>query len=419
MTRCSLIAIGCAAAALAQTALTPEQKRLNLESFEFIWSAVRDQHWDKNFGGVDWNAARDELRPKIERASTMTGARAIMREMIGRLGKSHFELIPSDAYGDLETTQAGDGTAGLDIRVLDGRATVTESAEEGVRTGWQIHSINGAELAATLRRVTELYRNSTTRELYLTRSVLAKLAGAAGTTVHVTFLDAGNRRVERDIVRTQPEGTPSHFGYLPTTYVWLKSRKLEGNIGYVRFNFFLDPAKIMQAFGDAVQSCMACDGFIIDVRGNPGGIGVMAMGMAGWFVDKPDQRLGTMYMRQGPLKFIVNPRVKTYRGPLAILVDGASGSTSEVLAGGMKDLGRARVFGTQTAGAALPSVIDRLPNGDAFQHALADYISEGGRSLEGVGVIPDVEVKLTREALLAGRDPVLEAAIEWVKSAHH
>jgi carboxyl-terminal processing protease len=141
--------------------------------------------------------------------------------------------------------------------------------------------------------------------------------------------------------------------------------------------------------------------------------------MAGWFIDQPDQRLGTMYMRQGPLKFIVNRRVKTYRGPLAILVDGASGSTSEVLAGGMKDLGRARVFGTQTAGAALPSVIDRLPNGDAFQHALADYISEGGRSLEGVGVIPDVEVKLTREALMAGRDPVLEAAIEWVKSAHH
>jgi hypothetical protein len=58
LTRCSFIAIGCAAIALAQTALTPQQKRLNLESFDFIWSAVRDQHWDPNFGGVDWNAAR-------------------------------------------------------------------------------------------------------------------------------------------------------------------------------------------------------------------------------------------------------------------------------------------------------------------------------------------------------------------------
>ena len=82
----------------------------------------------------------------------------------------------------------------------------------------------------------------------------------------------------------------------------------------------------------------------------------------------------------------------------------------------MKDLGRAHVLGTRTAGAALPSAIDRLPNGDGFQHALADYISEGGRPLEGVGVIPDVEVKLTREALLAGRDPVVDAAIEWIRT---
>jgi carboxyl-terminal processing protease len=106
----------------------------------------------------------------------------------------------------------------------------------------------------------------------------------------------------------------------------------------------------------------------------------------------------------------------TYRGAVAILVDGCSASTSEILAEGMKDLGRARVFGTRTAGAALPSAIDKLPNGDGFQHAVADYISEGGKSLEGAGVIPDVEVKLTQEALLAGRDPVLEAAIEWIHS---
>ncbi len=82
----------------------------------------------------------------------------------------------------------------------------------------------------------------------------------------------------------------------------------------------------------------------------------------------------------------------------------------------MKDLGRARIFGTRTAGAALPSAIDQLPNGDALQHAMADYISEGGQTLEGVGVIPDAEVRLTREALLSGRDPVLDAAIEWIRT---
>jgi carboxyl-terminal processing protease len=73
------------------------------------------------------------------------------------------------------------------------------------------------------------------------------------------------------------------------------------------------------------------------------------------------------------------------------------------------------VFGTPTAAAALPSVIERLPNGDGFQYALANYISEGGKPLEGLGVKPDVEVRLTRDALLQGHDPVVDAALNWIQ----
>src|SRR5439155_10687832 len=130
--------------------------------------------------------------------------------------------------------------------------------------------------------------------------------------------------------------------------------------------------------------------------GNPGGLGIMAIGMGNWFVNQPHQELGTMTMRDGELRFVLNPRPETFDGPVAILVDSCSASTSEILAGGLKDLGRARIFGTRTAAAALPSVIERLPNGDGFQYAIANYISEGGKALEGLGVEPDEEVKLTR-----------------------
>ena len=171
----------------------------------------------------------------------------------------------------------------------------------------------------------------------------------------------------------------------------------------------------MPRFGDAVQQCARCDGLIIDLRGNPGGIGAMAMGMAGWLVDKPGQRLGTMYLRGAALNFVILPRMEAYTGPVAILVDGSSASTSEIFAGGLQDLGRARVFGTRTAGAALPSVITRLPNGDGFQYAVANYISEGGRPLEANGVTPDEEVTLTRETLLAGHDAVVDAALGWIR----
>ncbi len=419
------LALACASLACAQNTgqppLTASEKRLNSESFEVIWATIRDQYWDPGFGGVNWTAVHDELRPKIESAATMPQARAIMREMMGRLGKSHFALIPAGVYGDLdESGRGGAANLGLDVRVLEGHAVVTAiddgspAAAQGVHPGWEILGIDGTPLGPGLNRIAEHYRESTMRELFLARSVLAKLSGAGGSKVQVQFLDGAGARVAKQMERTEPPGTLAGFGHLPPMHVWFKSRKLEGGIGYIAFNLFLDAARLMPEFGDALHSCAECAGIVIDIRGNPGGLGIMAMGMAGWFIDKQDQRLGTMYMRQGPLKFFVNPRLPTYRGPLAILVDGCSASTSEVFAGGMKDLGRARVFGTRTAGAALPSAIDQLPNGDAFQHALADYVSEGGRTLEGAGVVPDVEVKLTREALLAGRDPVLDDAIEWI-----
>jgi len=85
------------------------------------------------------------------------------------------------------------------------------------------------------------------------------------------------------------------------------------------------------------------------------------------------------------------------------------------MAEGLKDLGRARIFGTRTAAAALPSLFEKLPNGDGFQYAVANYVSEGGKPLEGLGVTPDVEAPVTRQALLEGKDPPLDAAVEWIE----
>lgn len=142
----------------------------------------------------------------------------------------------------------------------------------------------------------------------------------------------------------------------------------------------------------------------------------MSMGLGGWLISARDQKLGTMTTRDGSMMFVLNPRPLPFTGPVAILVDELSMSTSEILAGGLKDLNRARVFGTKTPGAALPSRIDILPNGDRFQYAFANYISTGGKPLEGLGVVPDTEVPLTRAALLGGHDPALDAAVAWVRS---
>lgn len=404
----------------AAATLTPTRRKLDIESFEFVWKRIQDRFWDpEQLGGkggkLDWQAVHDELLPKMQQAATEGEAIGVLDEMIGRLRLTHFAILSSDVYSDLDGPSGGEGTTGLDVRFIEGKPLVT-SVRAGVdaRLGWEIVRIDQQALAPVLERVARTYANTTIREMMLVRAVTARLSGPVGAPVQIEFLDGQNRSVKRRIPRNSPRGEVTHFGLMPPTSVWYDSRKLSGDVGYFTFNLFLDPGRLMPAFEDAVRNCASCAGMIVDLRGNPGGLGVMSMGMAGFFIEDTGRELGTMYMRNLPIKFVINPRQPLYKGPLAILVDGLSASTSEIFAGGLKDLGRARIFGSRTAGAALPSVIEKLPNGDAFQYAQANYVSEGGKALEGLGLQPDVAVENRRDDLLAGRDRVLQAAVDWV-----
>ena len=85
-----------------------------------------------------------------------------------------------------------------------------------------------------------------------------------------------------------------------------------------------------------------------------------------------------------------------------------------MFASGMSQLGRARLFGSRTAGSVAVSTVARLANGDSFQCVVADFTTVKGRSLEGAGVLPDVEIPLSRKDLLEKRDSALEAAVKWI-----
>jgi carboxyl-terminal processing protease len=162
----------------------------------------------------------------------------------------------------------------------------------------------------------------------------------------------------------------------------------------------------------------------VDIRGNPGGIGAMVMAFGGHFLDTT-AALGVITTRGRTLRFVANPRrantrnepVRPYAGPLAIVVDSLSMSTSEIFAAGMQATGRARIVGENTPGLALPAVLTRLPTGDVLMHVFADFTDPTGRRIEGRGVVPDVVVPLTRRDLLGGRDAPLDAAVTWITGA--
>jgi carboxyl-terminal processing protease len=295
--------------------------------------------------------------------------------------------------------------------------------------GWRLTSIGGkpvADMLAPLKDVESVGKDeSRVAALEAWRVVSARLKGSAGSSADLVFEDGAGTTVTKSIVRVADQGQPVTVGHLPTMFVRVtneaRTTPAGQKAGLVGFNVWMAAAD--RPFQEAIDQHRTAAGIVIDLRGNPGGLAAMMMGIAGHFVPDPIP-LGVMKTRDNELKFTVNPRrvsaagerVDVYRGPVAIIVDGLSGSASECFTGGMQSLKRVRVFGQRSMGAALPSQFDRLPNGDVFIHATGDFVTADGTRLEGRGVLPDQDVPLTRKALLAGQDAPLDAALAWIDS---
>lgn len=412
-----------------------------LATFDSVWSRVRNAHYDTAMRGIDWARVRDELRPKAEHAATLGELRGVLGEMLGRLGESHYGIIREEAdealdAGPREAESDGQpGDAGLSLRLLGNDVVVSQvvrggpADRAGVETGWIVDSVGRFTARRATARMARLRTDAERRQalVRLPRAVDASFVGSAGAVVRAAFRDGSGRRVVLPITRRATPGEPVRFPNLPTFLAYLEHERRPlantasgGCVGVIRFNIWM--TALADDFDRAVDAVRDCRGIVIDLRGNPGGLGFMVAGVGGHFLDSTVS-LGTMRTRGGELRFVVNPRratsrgepVRPYAGPLAILVDPLTGSTSEVFAAGLQAIGRARVFGETSAGQALPAMATRLPTGDVLLHVTADLVAPDGRRVEGRGVVPDEPTPLRRADLLAGRDAALEAAVRWIE----
>jgi carboxyl-terminal processing protease len=406
------------------------------ETLDAAWTIIRDTHFDKTMNGLDWDAVRAELKPRAAGAKSPAELRAVIRDMLGRLGLSHFALIPSGAETSRDGGVASDtgGDPGIEIRLL-GRDLVVIGVEPAsaalVRPGWRIVQIGSApvaDLLHTLLDVSSGGSNARLQNVEAWRIAQTRLRGPAGSKIDVTFENGQGAMVKVGLERRTETGSPVTVGNLPTMYVRVEKEKKSTpsgkTAGVIKFNVWM--AAVDAQFQQAMDELRQADGIIIDLRGNPGGLAAMLMGISGHFVTDR-KSLGVMKTRDSEFRFVANPRlvsaagerVQPFAGPVAILIDSMSGSASECFTGGMQSIGRARVFGQTSMGQALPALFDRLPNGDVLIHAYGDFVTADGTRLEGRGVIPDETTPLTREDLLAGHDRTMEAALAWVDRSGH
>ena len=399
-----------------------------LASFDDAWVTIRDTFFDPTFGGLDWDQVKTTLRPRVERAASEDEARAVLREMVSSLKRSHFSILSASRSAD-EPVSSGNAIVPIDVRLVGDEVIVTRvepgstAATAGLRLGDVVLAIDEGQASEWMqpRGITD----PRARALDVWRRAQARLRGSEGSQAVLRIsTETGERRVL--VRRERQSGEVVSLGNLPPMPVAVRDQRVETptgrRVGVIGFNVWL--AQANGPIAQAVDRHRGAAGLVLDLRGNPGGLAAMIRGVAGHLFTEPVV-LGRMKMRQADLEFPVNPQrvlpdgtpVTPFSGPVAVLVDALTASASECFAGGLQSIGRVKVFGEPSLGQALPASTRTLPNGDVLMHVVGDFVTASGQRLEGDGVIPDVRVPLTREALRSGKDPVLQAALEWLDGA--
>lgn len=238
-------------------------------------------------------------------------------------------------------------------------------------------------------------------------SAVARIRGPKGTTVRLSLVrldENGNQPFDVDVVRDRietPTVTTEHLGE-------------EGRVGYVRLYSFNENSGslLKQGIEDVVQR--GSQGLILDLRGNTGGLLREAVKVTSLFLDDSV----VLYER------FKDGREETYRTsgspvateiPLVVLVNEGSASASEIVAGALQDADRATLVGATTFGKGSVQIPESLDDGSILRVTIARWYTPANRTIDGVGLTPDVETALTDEDREAGRDPQLERALEIVE----
>jgi hypothetical protein len=192
-----------------------------------------------------------------------------------------------------------------------------------------------------------------------------------------------------------------------------ETRRLAGNVTYLRFDAFMGGDVMSSAF-DAIEAA-GPEGLVIDLRHNSGGVMLQLQRFLGRLLGN-DVEIGRLRGRDS------NSRMRTwrlgsaYQGPVVLLIGPLSTSAAEIAAAAVQDHRRGRLVGRVTNGSVLNSRKFPLPDGGMMMVPVKDFHRAGNRRIEGVGVEPDVWIMPTIEDVRAGRDAALDKAIEELQS---
>jgi len=322
----------------------------------------------------------------LDDTKLMQGA---IRGMMGSLGDSHTMYMDPAQYTQANTTLSGqyDGIGAWVDTTGDYLAIVSPmkgspAEKAGLKPQDKILKIDGVDQTGIPGDL-----------------VIQKVLGPAGTNVTLTILRAGQEPFDVTVTR-------AHIT-IPT----VEGKMLSGNIAYVQLNTFGD-----QTTADlraTLKGLMGRNpkGLILDLRNNGGGYLQTSIEVVSEFADKGV----VVYEKYGDGRLDehdVIPGGQATTIPMVVLINEGSASASEITAGALQDYGRAKLVGATSYGkGSVQSWIPLSKNQGAVAITIAKWLTPLKRTIDHIGLTPDVVVEITKEDYTAGRDPQLDAAI--------
>ncbi len=395
----------------AKQRLTAKDRK---DVFEKVWKEIHDHYYDASYNGVDWNEVHRRYAPLVETTKKDLEFYALMNQMTSELHDAHTRFNSPEQWKNFRRQQGV--TVGFSVDDVDGKTAVTnvipgtDAARAGIEQGMVVLRVDDAPVAERIAEIEKKRQPSSSERATRWFIYNRVFAGPADTPVKVA-LQRGDGSVFEVSVRRQIYSAAPEV----TTHV-LPS----GNV-YIRFDGFQHP--ITKEFRQALQKFRDAPGLIVDLRRNGGGDLAVLLPIAGYFFGKKtlfakdSTRTGKplssyVGLFKLPLQLYVGRAgEQIYSGPVVVLVDAHSASSSEVFAAGMQDTLRAKVIGSQSCGCVLGIAKPRvMKGGGVLEMSEVLWFSPKGRKLEGTGIIPDKIVMPSVADLQRRRDPVLAEA---------
>lgn len=400
------------------------------------WRVIAGNFYDPRLNGVDWSAVRKVTRVRVAAASSDTEFYAALKDMAAALGDSHtMVLTPRET---VDRRRFVSTRTGMQLTYIDQRVVVFEveadspAARAGISVGDQLMA------AGTTRFDAAFIRNALADPRLAHGDVLAgdgpeALPASQPDNERVRVLRAVRREMRRSVTAgrggslvvdvVHADGTLLRTSLLPTAFARPPSaelRWLDGQVALIRFTRFVP--ELRHELDAALEEASKARALIVDLRGNGGGL----IEMFRWFtsrlmaeerlvmrslsrdrVDGRSQNISEMYV--GPDRF--ETRTRSLLQPLAVLVDGRTGSAAELAAVVLAEQRSALLVGEPTCGCVVGVRFEYvLPDGGGVRVAETGFVSARGARLEGTPTTPTVRVSPTLADLRTGHDTVLEEA---------